>query len=72
MKKDIEIFDYATEIMKALKRGALLTTKVDDKVNSMTSEWGTLGIEWAKPIFTVFARENRFTKQQLEKKSREL
>ena len=28
---------------------------------------GTLGIEWGKPIFTVFVRENRFTKHQLEK-----
>ena len=67
MKKEIEVFDYANEIMKAIKTGVLLTTKVDDKVNSMTISWGTLGIEWAKPIFTVFVRENRFTKLQLEK-----
>jgi len=67
MKKEIQVFDYANEIMKAIKTGVLLTTKADDKVNSMTISWGTLGIEWGKPIFTVFVRENRFTKQQLEK-----
>ena len=67
MKKKIEVFDYANEIMKAVKTGVLVTTKVDDKVNSMTISWGTLGIEWAKPIFTVFVRENRFTKSQLDK-----
>lgn len=67
MKKEIQVFDYATEIMKALEKGVLLTTKADDKVNTMTISWGTLGIEWGKPIFTVFVRENRFTKQQLEK-----
>lgn len=67
MKKEIEVFDFASEIMKAVKTGVLLTTKVDDKVNTMTISWGTLGIEWSKPIFTVFVRENRFTKQQLEK-----
>lgn len=67
MKKEIQVFDYANEIMKATKTGVLLTTKADDKVNSMTISWGTLGIEWGKPIFTVFVRENRFTKQQLEK-----
>lgn len=66
MKKEIEVFDYANEIMKAVKTGVLLTTKADDKVNSMTIGWGTLGIEWSKPIFTVFVRENRFTKHQLE------
>ncbi|MFV0241593.1 MAG: flavin reductase family protein [Lacrimispora sphenoides] len=67
MKKEIEVFDYTNEIMKALKTGVLLTTKADDKVNSMTISWGTLGIEWSRPIFTVFVRENRFTKFQLEK-----
>lgn len=67
MKKEIEVFNYANEIMKAVKTGVLLTTKVDDKVNSMTISWGTLGIEWSKPIFTVFVRENRFTTHQLEK-----
>ncbi|MBV4440637.1 flavin reductase family protein [Clostridium tyrobutyricum] len=66
MKKEIEVFNYAKEIMEAVKTGVLLTTKVDDKVNSMTISWGTLGIEWSKPIFTVFVRENRFTKHQLE------
>ncbi|MCR1824431.1 MULTISPECIES: flavin reductase family protein [Terrisporobacter] len=60
MKKEIEVFDYASEIIKAVNEGVLLTTKADDKVNSMTISWGTL-------IFTVFVRENRFTKQQLEK-----
>lgn len=67
MKKTIEVFDYANEILKAVGSGILLTTKNGDKVNSMTIGWGTLGIEWAKPIFTVFVRENRFTKQQLDK-----
>lgn len=69
MKREIEIFDYATEIIKAVKTGVLLTTKTADKVNTMTISWGTLGIEWSKPVFTVFIRENRFTKKQLEKNS---
>jgi len=67
MKKEIEVFDYAKEILEAVKKGVLLTTKTDEKVNSMVISWGTLGIEWGKPILTVFVRENRFTKQQLDK-----
>jgi Conserved protein/domain typically associated with flavoprotein oxygenases, DIM6/NTAB family len=67
MKKDIQVLDYANVIMKELQTGVLLTTKADNKVNTMTISWGTLGIEWTKPIFTVFVRENRFTKQQLDK-----
>lgn len=67
MKKQIKVFDYANEIINAVKTGVLLTTKTDDKVNSMTIGWGTLGIKWAKPVFIAFVRENRFTKRQLEK-----
>ena len=67
MKKQINVFDYAKEIMEAVQTGVLLKTKVDDKVNSMTISWGTLGIEWAKELFTVFVREHRFTKEQIEK-----
>ncbi len=67
MKKEIQVLDYANDIMKAVQNGVLLTTKAEEKVNSMTISWGTLGIEWGKLIFTVFVRENRFTKQQLDK-----
>lgn len=67
MKREIEIWDYASDIMKAVKTGVLITTKADDKVNTMTISWGTLGIEWNKPIFTTFIRENRFTREMLDK-----
>lgn len=66
MKKQINIFDYAGDICKAMKQGILLTTKLDGKVNTMTIGWGTLGIEWGKTIFIAFVRESRHTKQMLE------
>lgn len=67
MKEKIDVLSYAKEILQATKKGVLLTTKTDEKVNSMVISWGTLGIEWEKIIFTIFVRENRFTKQQLDK-----
>lgn len=36
MKKKINVFDYAGDIMKALDKGVLITTKADGKVDSMT------------------------------------
>lgn len=66
MKEDINVFDYASEIMNGLKQGVLLTTKANEKTNTMTISWGHLGIEWEKQIFVVYVRENRFTKQQLD------
>lgn len=67
MKKKIEVFDYSKEILKGIKSGVLLTTKTDEKVNTMTISWGTMGIEWGKTIFTAYVRLNRFTKFQLDK-----
>lgn len=66
MNKKIDVFDYAGTICKALPKGALLTTRSGDRVNTMTIGWGSIGIEWAKPIFIVYVRESRFTKLLLE------
>lgn len=66
MKKVIQVYDYAEQIVKGLRKGALLTTKVGDKVNAMTIGWGMLGFEWGKPIFVAYVRENRFTKGMLD------
>ena len=66
MKEKINIFDYSETILKALKKGVLLTTKAGDTTNTMTISWGALGIEWAKPVFTAYVREHRFTHELLE------
>ena len=67
-RKKIVIADYAKNILEALPKGILLTSKADDRVNSMTIGWGTLGIEWSTPIFVVFLRENRITRDLRDKK----
>jgi len=66
MKEEINVFDYSNKIMKQLSTGILLTTKSNGITNSMTISWGALTIEWGKQIFTVFVRENRFTKKKLD------
>ena len=65
--RKIEVFDYATEIIKALSKGAVITAKADNRVNAMTISWGTLGREWERKIFTIFIRETRYTHELLEK-----
>ena len=66
-KKEINPFDYAGEILKALPRGILLTSEAEDCVNAMTIGWGTLGIEWGTKIFTAYVRESRFTRELLDR-----
>ena len=67
MKKEINIFDYAGEILESLPRGILLVSEAEDCVNAMTIGWGTLGIEWRVPIFTAYIRESRFTRELLDR-----
>ena len=66
MKKSIDVLDYAGHICKAMKNGVLLTAKSQERVNTMTIGWGTIGIEWNKPIFIAYIRESRYTRQLLE------
>ena len=67
IREDVSVFDYTSEILNALKKGVLLTTKAEGKVNTMVISWGALGIEWGRPIFTTYVREHRFTKSLLDK-----
>ena len=66
MKKEINVFDYAKEIAGSIGKGILLTTRSGEKVNTMTIGWGTLGVEWGRPIFIAFVREGRFTRRMLD------
>lgn len=61
MYKEIDVYEYMNVIVKELKKGVLLTTKKDGKVNTMSIAWGAIGIEWNKLIFTALVRQSRHT-----------
>ena len=65
-KEKINVFDYAREITSVLKPGILLNSN-GDKFNSMVIGWGHLGIIWGMETFTVYVRQSRYTKAQLDK-----
>ena len=66
MKKMIDPFDHAVEFAKNMKRGILLTTKGRGMVDTMTIGWGTIGVEWGRPVFVAYVRESRFTRELLD------
>jgi flavin reductase (DIM6/NTAB) family NADH-FMN oxidoreductase RutF len=66
MKKEVNAFDYAGHICKAMPKGILMTTKNGDFVNTMVIGWGHIGIEWGRPIFVAYVRESRHTKTMVE------
>ena len=38
-----------------------------DKVNTMTANWGTLGVLWGKNVVTIFVRDSRYTKEFIDR-----
>lgn len=67
MIKDVKYYQYLPELLEQLPKGAFLTVKAGDKLNTMTIGWGNVGYVWQKPIFMVAVRYSRYTYQLLEK-----
>lgn len=65
MKETVKVTEYAQMITEALPRGILLNSK-DTKFNSMVIGWGGIGTVWGKTAFTVYVREHRYTKAQID------
>lgn len=67
MKRKINAFEYAPHIIDHLNRGGILATvRVGDKVNPITIGWGTIGVQWGKPLFQIYVRESRYSKSMLD------
>ena len=49
-----------------MKSGILLTTGNGHTLNTMTIGWGSIGIEWGKPVFTAYVRDSRYTRELLD------
>ncbi|MDD4876229.1 MAG: flavin reductase family protein [Dehalococcoidales bacterium] len=62
-KIEVSYTDYLKETNKILGHGGLLLASVDvqGNPNAMTIGWGTIGIIWGKPVFTVLVRPSRYT-----------
>jgi flavin reductase (DIM6/NTAB) family NADH-FMN oxidoreductase RutF len=67
--QEINVFDQSTKMFEQLYKGAFLTTKKGDKVNTMTIAWGGINIIWGKPVYVVYVRYSRDTYDMLEENS---
>lgn len=67
MNKEVAYNAYAPQLMEQLPKGVFLTTQYKGKTNTMTIGWGSVGVIWKKPVFTVLVRHSRYTHELLEK-----
>lgn len=66
MYREISFSDYSKELLEQLVKGAYLTVKKGDRVNTMTIGWGSLGYMWYKPTFTAMVRYSRYTYELID------
>jgi flavin reductase (DIM6/NTAB) family NADH-FMN oxidoreductase RutF len=65
--KNLNYMTIAEDAMSKIKKGAFLTVKAADALNTMTIGWATFGVIWQKPIMMVAVRSTRHTFGIMEK-----
>jgi flavin reductase (DIM6/NTAB) family NADH-FMN oxidoreductase RutF len=65
--KNLDYMEVAERAMAQIRKGAFLTVKSGDALNTMTIGWATIGFVWRKPIFMVAVRDSRHTFGIIEK-----
>jgi flavin reductase (DIM6/NTAB) family NADH-FMN oxidoreductase RutF len=58
---DIKYNELSSEMFDQLRKGVFMTTKVGNKVNTMTIAWGGINIVWNKSLFVAYVRYSRDT-----------
>ncbi|HHW60398.1 MAG TPA: flavin reductase family protein [Syntrophomonadaceae bacterium] len=66
MPEDMSYSKMSHQLLQQLPKGAFLTVKAGDKVNTMTIGWGSIGFIWGRPIFMVMVRYSRYTHELIQ------
>ena len=65
--REMDYMSVAQQVMDQIKKGAFLTAKADDQLNTMAIGWALVGFVWSKPILMVAVRDSRHTFGIIEK-----
>ena len=63
---DLKFNEKSNEMFTQLEKGAFLTTKNGNKVNTMTIAWGGINFLWYRPVFVAYVRYTRDTYNMLK------
>lgn len=61
MPREFNYNENLDKIIAQIKKGAFLTVKSDDRINTMTIGWAGFGVMWNRPVITVLVRKSRHT-----------
>jgi len=65
--KKVDYMSVAEKVIDQIKRGAFLTVKAGDNLNTMTIGWAAIGYAWRRPVLMVLVRKTRHTFGIIEK-----
>ena len=65
--RNMDYMSVAQQAMDQIKKGAFLTAKADDQLNTMAIGWALVGFVWNKPILMIAVRDSRHTFGIVEK-----
>ena len=57
--KEVDYNRYAKDALAQIPKGAFLTVKRDEEINTMAIGWGTIGSMWGRPVFVIGVRPSR-------------
>jgi flavin reductase (DIM6/NTAB) family NADH-FMN oxidoreductase RutF len=63
----VDYMTVAEKTMNQIKKGAFLTVRAGEALNTMTIGWATIGYVWRRPILMVAVRDSRHTFGIIEK-----
>ncbi|NLO22482.1 MAG: flavin reductase family protein [Syntrophomonadaceae bacterium] len=66
MSEQISYNAMAQELLGQLPRGAFLSVRAEERINTMTIGWGSLGYFWNLPVLMVAVRYSRYTYDLME------
>jgi flavin reductase (DIM6/NTAB) family NADH-FMN oxidoreductase RutF len=65
--KNIDPLTLTEKTISGIRKGAFLTVKAGDKLNTMAIGWATIGYVWQRPVLMVAVRKTRHTFGLIEK-----
>ncbi len=65
--RNVDCMAVAEKAMQQIKKGAFITVKSGEDLNTMTIGWATIGFVWRKPVLMVAIRDSRHTFGIIEK-----
>lgn len=65
--KDTFTFELENTMDNLYRGGAFFTVGDNNKANTMTISWGSIGFMWKKPMFMALIRESRYSNEFLGK-----